>query len=368
VARIGDHPMARLGGDEFVVLLDNLASVENALLVADRLQKAIARPFHIGGYEVFSTASIGIATSDGNYELAEEILRDADTAMYRAKAMGPGHHEVFDRAMHAKAMSRLRIENDLRRAVAQSEFVVHYQPIVSMRDWRPTCFEALVRWMHPEKGLVPPGQFIPVAEETGLIVDIGMWVLEESCRQLRAWHAEFPDFADLGMSVNLSVKQFKSATIVDQISRAIESTGLRPHHIHLEITESMMMEETERTMATLNTLRERGYSLSLDDFGTGYSSLSLLRTLPLDVVKIDRSFVRNMSEDAESATLMRSIVGLVHDLGMKVTVEGVETSEELERLIEFGCDHVQGFLLAKPLPAVAARDWLVSPNIARRVA
>jgi diguanylate cyclase (GGDEF)-like protein/PAS domain S-box-containing protein len=356
--RPGDT-VARLGGDEFTILLEDLAETDDALDVARRVQEAVSQPFNIGGHEVFTTASIGIALSTTGYERAEDLLRDADTAMYRAKMMGKKRHVVFDKAMHDRAMELLQIETDLRRAITRKEFFLNYQPIISLTTGKVSSFEALVRWRHPERGLVMPSDFIPVAEETGLIIPLGQWVLNEACRQMREWQKIYRIDKGVTISVNLSSRQFSQSDLIDQISAALRESGLRPANLKLEITESMVMENFDTAIDMLTQLRGLGVGLSIDDFGTGYSSLSYLHRFPIDTLKIDRSFVTQMTDNTENAEIVRTIVTLARSLSMDVIAEGVESREQLRRLRDLGCDYGQGYLFSKAVGESQALEILL---------
>jgi diguanylate cyclase (GGDEF)-like protein/PAS domain S-box-containing protein len=355
--RPGDT-VARLGGDEFTVLLEDLMNVSEAIDVADRLQKALALPFNLNGHEVFATVSIGIALSSTGYDRPEEVLRDADTAMYRAKMLGKARHEVFDKTMHARAMNLLQMESDLRRAIERKEFVLHYQPIVALESGTISGFEALIRWQHPERGFVPPSDFIPIAEETGLIIHIGQWVLREACRQIHEWQELYPQYPPLQISVNLSGKQFNTSNLIDQIRQVLRETNVEPHSLKLEITESMVMENFETAIEMLNQLRTLGIELSIDDFGTGYSSLSYLHRFPISTLKIDRSFVSRMSDNNENAEIVRTILMLARSLKMDVVAEGVETKDQLTQLAMLECEYGQGYYFSKPLDSEGAARLL----------
>ena len=357
--RPGDT-VARLGGDEFTILLEDLASTDDAIEVARRVQEAVTQPFNIGGHEVFTTASIGIALSNTGYERAEDLLRDADTAMYRAKMEGKKRHVVFDKAMHDRAMELLQTETDLRRALTRQEFFLNYQPIVDLETGRVASFEALVRWRHPERGLVGPSDFIPVAEETGLIVPLGLWVLNEACQQMREWQRLGLADESVTMSVNLSSRQFSQADLIERISSALRESGLKAGNLKLEITESMVMENIDTAIDMLMQLRGLGVGLSIDDFGTGYSSLSYLHRFPIDTLKIDRSFVTQMTDNSENAEIVRTIVTLARSLDMAVVAEGVETADQLRQLGDLGCDYGQGYLFSRPVGAGQAAELLTN--------
>jgi diguanylate cyclase (GGDEF)-like protein/PAS domain S-box-containing protein len=351
--------VARFGGDEFAVLLDGVEDVNDTIRVAQRLQREITTPINVGGHEVFTSVSIGIALSDTGYERPEEVLRDADTAMYRAKAAGKSRYEIFDTGMHSRAVALLRLETDLRRAVEREEFVVHYQPIVSLFDDSIQGFEALVRWQHPERGLVTPSEFIPVAEETGLIIPLGGWVLRESCRQMHQLQAASASPRPLSLSVNLSGKQFMQPDLVGQVTQILLETGFDPRRLQLEITESSVIENTETVTQMLLQLRALGIRLSMDDFGTGYSSLSYLHRFPIHTLKIDRSFVSGGDGENE---IVRTIIMLARNMGMDIVAEGVETKEQLAYLKELKCEYGQGFLFSRPLDLDTACKLLASAD------
>jgi diguanylate cyclase (GGDEF)-like protein/PAS domain S-box-containing protein len=357
--RLGDT-VARLGGDEFTILLEDLQSQEEAIQLAERIQQTLTQPIKLSMTEVTITASIGIAYSSTGYQKPEELLRDADTAMYQAKSRGKACYALFDPSMHSHAIRQLQIENDLRRALERDEFFLVYQPIVSLETNQLVGFEALARWQHPERGLVNPGEFISVAEETGLILPLGAWVITEACRQLREWQERLPSPAgrSLMMSLNLSGKQLMQDNIVEYVERILAQQGLDPHCLKLEITESVVMENIEVAMRKLEQLRSLGVKLSIDDFGTGYSSLSYLHRLSTDTLKIDRSFVQNMAQNNENAEIVRTIITLAKTLHMDVTAEGIETVDQLEMLRALGCECGQGYLFAKPMEADAAFQLL----------
>jgi diguanylate cyclase (GGDEF)-like protein/PAS domain S-box-containing protein len=355
--RPGDT-VARLGGDEFTILLEDLAGVPEVIDVAERLQKALALPFNLNGHEVFTTVSIGIALSSTGYDRPEEVLRDADTAMYRAKVLGKARHEVFDKTMHAYAMNLLQMESDLRRAIERQEFILHYQPIVALETGTIIGFEALIRWQHPERGFVSPDQFISIAEETGLIIPIGQWVLEQACRQIRIWQEQFPQHPPLQISVNLSSKQFINSKLIEQIRQVMQETRVDPRSLKLEMTESMVMENFDTAIDMLQQLRQLGIELSIDDFGTGYSSLSYLHRFPISTLKIDRSFVSSMNDQNENAEIVRTILMLARSLKMNVVAEGVETEEQLAQLALLECEYGQGYYFSKPLDPEAAAKLL----------
>jgi diguanylate cyclase (GGDEF)-like protein/PAS domain S-box-containing protein len=360
--RPGDT-VARLGGDEFTILLDSLKSPDDAIDMARRLLSNLSEHYKLPDREVLITASIGIALSTNGYEHAEEVLRDADTAMYQAKSLGRARYEVFDQGMHAKAPDLVEIETDLWRALERDELTLDYQPIVSLRTGAIAGFEALLRWMHPSRGMVSPLEFISVAEETGLIIPIGQWVLNQACRQTREWQKRYPQKPPLQISVNLSPKQFMQRDLIDQISLALDSGGLSPRSLKVEITEGMVMQNVESTMQMLGQLQALGIAISLDDFGTGYSSLSYLHRFPISTLKIDQSFVSSMSNNQESLEIVRTILGLARNLKMEVIAEGVETLEQAVELRAMNCDYGQGYYFSKALNANSAVRFLSSDSI-----
>jgi predicted signal transduction protein with EAL and GGDEF domain len=350
--------LARLGGDKFTILLDNIRNVSEGIGVAERVQQSIQAPFVVDDHVVFTTASIGIAFSGSGYSAAEDMLGDANTAMARAKMLGKARYEMCDPSMHAKATGRFRLETDLRNALDRAEFVVHYQPIVSLSNDRIVGFEALVRWQRPSFGLVMPAGFIPAAEDTGLIERIGSWILLEACKQIHAWNLQFPRQPAFTVAVNISAKQFGQDALVGQVADILRISGLPPHNLKLELTESVTMGHEERTIRILRELKQLGVRLCMDDFGTGYSSLSYLRRFALDIVKIDRSFVTEMLTNSESKQIVKTILDLGSNLGMQVVAEGVETIQQVELLKSFGCDYAQGYFFSKPLAPAGIEQTL----------
>jgi EAL domain-containing protein (putative c-di-GMP-specific phosphodiesterase class I) len=330
--------------------------------VAQRIHDTLKRPFCLTGQDVYTTASIGIASSVTCYASATEVLRDADLAMYRAKAQGKARYEVYNEAMHQSAMARLKLETDLRHALRNDEFVVHYQPIVSLKTGEIVGFEALVRWQKSALELVYPNDFIEVTEDTGLILFLGMWVLKEACRTLCRWHAEFPRTRPLTVSVNLSARQFSQPDLVQQIRQIIGETGVNPATVTLEITESVTMYDAEHAIRVLSQLREIGIRFSIDDFGTGYSSLSYLHRLPLDILKIDRSFIAAIDQGSENLNIVRTIMRLAKDLGIDVVAEGTETIAQIDHLKALDCEFGQGYYFSRPVEAAAIRQFLQAPH------
>lgn len=347
-AEIGDSTLARPGGDEFVVLAEDLRDPSDAVRVAERIQRKLALPFSVEDHEIVVTASIGIAFNSDTKAEAPDLLRDAEIAMYRAKHTGKARCEVFDNAMHAGALKRLQLETDMRRAVDNGEFKVYYQPIISLQNDAIVGFEALTRW-HSPKGLVMPNDFIPVADETGIILAINRQLLPEACRQLLSWQKLFPSHPPLSLSVNVSPKQFAQPDLASQIGELLRESGMDPHFVDLEITETIAMADAERSGGVLAQLKSLGVGLDIDDFGTGYSSLSRLQRFPVDTLKIDRAFVSRMDSDPETHEIVRIIITLAHNLGLKVVAEGVETQAQLDLLKKLGCERAQGYLFSKPV-------------------
>jgi len=352
VLRPGDT-VARLGGDEFAVLLTEVQGVSDATRVVERLLDTIREKLVIDHHEVFTSASIGVAISSPSYLRPEDILRDADTAMYRAKAAGRNGYQVFDQTMHQSVVALLKLETELRRAVEGEQFVMHYQPIVSLANSRIVGFEGLVRWRHPERGLIHPARFIAVAEETGLIVPLGWWALHQACRQGALWQRQFPMTPPLYMSVNVSGKVVMQPDMFDRVTAMLEDSGLEPSSLRLEITENVIMDHGDAALAKLSQLHGLGIQFSVDDFGTGYSSLSYLQRFAYDTLKIDRSFVAGMDEERDATAIVKTIVALAQMLKINVVAEGVETATQFKRLREIGCPHAQGFWFSK---AVATAD------------
>lgn len=350
--------VARLGGDEFTIIAEDIHDVSEPIRIAERIQRSLSAPFVLGEQQVYTTASIGIALSSTGYEAVEDILRDSDIAMYRAKDLGRARWIVFDQIMHEQAVRRLQLEGDLRQALGNQEFFLCYQPIVSLPDGNIRGFEALIRWQHPTRGLISPMEFIPRAEEMGLIRPIGSWVLEMACRQAKRWQDAFPMNPPLTMSVNLSASQLGQSDLLEVFTHIVQDSGIEPGSLKLELTESVVMSEAEQTCQLLLAFKKLGIQLSLDDFGTGYSSLSYLRRLPMDVLKIDRSFVRDMDSNEEKREIAQIIVMLARALRLKVIAEGTETLAEVESLNRMGCDYAQGYYFFKPLESPIAEQAL----------
>jgi diguanylate cyclase (GGDEF)-like protein/PAS domain S-box-containing protein len=354
--RPGDT-VARLGGDEFALLLDSVVAPSDAIRIAERVHSELSSPFILEGVETFTSASIGIALGGTQYRRPDDILRDADTALERAKSHGTGHNEVFDSNMRDRTVAIMQLQNDLRRAIEGGEFRVVYQPIVSLVTGAITGFEALIRWEHPERGTLLPAEFIGVAEETGMIVPIGLWVLGEACRQARAWHTGSHSVA---ISVNLSAKQFQRADLAACVAKAVSESGLEPEYLHLEITETVLMDDAEARVALVRDLKQSGVRVHIDDFGTGYSSLSYLQRFHVDALKIDRSFVQNMVAEGNEQEIVGTIASLGRNLGMEVIAEGVETPEQLNLVEAMHCTHAQGYFFSTPVDSDAATRLLAA--------
>ena len=352
--------VARMGNDEFVILLSNVEHLKYAVNVADRIYRELSVTFDLEGYEVFIEANIGIAVGDRECDRAENLLRDAELALSNAKRQSKLPYEVFNRSMRGRALTLLQLENDLRRAIKNEEFVLHYQPIISLITNKIKGFEVLVRWRHPEKGLVSPNNFIPLAEDTGLIIPLGFWVLKEACLQMFRWQGKFDGLVDWRVSVNISSKQLAMPDFVAQVESILTETKLDPHNLKLEITESSLVEDTEQTIAILQRLRASGIEFSLDDFGTGYSSLSYLHQFPFDTIKIDRSFVNSIGDNVEKLGIVRAIVTLARNLGMNTIAEGIETVNQLTKLKALKCEYGQGYYLSKPLNKVILENLIAA--------
>jgi len=341
--------LARLGGDEFAILTEHFNTREQTVALAERLQEVLREPLQIAGKEITTSASIGITFSDFGYRTPEEVLRDADLAMYKAKAKGKAQFALFDSSLHRQATEQLSLEGDLRRALVSGQLSLVFQPIYELAPRRLIAFEALLRWHHPQRGLVGPATFIPLAEESGLIEPLSRWVLQRACKQLSAWHAQYPRMARIGMHMNASSKDFASVTFSNRVSDTLARLALAPSLLTLEITENALMERMDTAATTMTQLRALGVGLSIDDFGTGYSSLSYLSRLPINSLKIDRSFVSQLQGSAENSEIVRAVITLGASLGKQVIAEGIESAAQLGHLEQLHCGHGQGFLLAEPL-------------------
>ena len=361
-ASVGDAMVARLGGDEFTVILAHRDAHEAAGAVAGHLIAALAEPFEIGGNEVAIGASVGIAMAPGDGSDADTLLKNSDLALYQAKGEGGGTYRFFEAGMNARAQARHRLESDLRRAIANGEFELYFQPLFDLETNRIGSFEALIRWNHPVRGLVAPDEFIPLAEETGLIVPIGTWVIQDACRQAMKW----PE--DVRVAVNVSSVQFRKPGLADVLMQALAASGLDPRRLEVEITESVFLESSEALISVLHSLRNLGIRIALDDFGTGYSSLSYLQSFPFDKIKIDRTFIQQLLTRSGSTAIVRAIIDLARALGMETTAEGVENPEQLAELRLHGCSSVQGYLFSRPVNAAAVLDALAAANPERNVA
>ena len=352
--------IARFGGDEFTILLENIEQINEAISIAERIQAELMLPMQIENHTIFTSASIGIVLGATGCEHPAELLRNADIAMYCAKEAGKARYAIFNREMYARTLELLHLESDLRQAIERQEFLLHYQPIVSLVTGKLVGFEALIRWQHPERGLVSPTEFISIAEDIGLIVPIGEWVMHQACQQMREWQLKFPLAANLKISVNLASQQIQEAKLIERIDRIMAETGLDGSFLKLEITESMLLNNTEATINMLSEIRARKIQLSIDDFGKGYSSLSYLHRFPINTLKIDGSFVSQMNSDPENFEIVRTINTLAHNLGLDVTAECVETAMEFSQLKALGCEFGQGYFFSKPLDSKAAESLILS--------
>ncbi len=351
--------VARLGGDEFTILLPDIDDSNDAVRVAERIQEEVKLPFTLDANEVFTSVSIGITLSTTGYNRAEDVLRDADIAMYRAKSQGTGRYEIFNADMHAQVVTLLQLETDLRLAIERQEFRLQYQPIVLLESGKIAGFEALIRWQHPQKGLLLPDKFLPTAIETGLLISLCRWVIRSACQEARQWRSQFPDLL-LTISINLSSQRFNQSSLSAEVAGVLQDTGLEASILKLEITESLIMASAETVTAILYELKDLGIHLSIDDFGTGYSSLARLHHFPIDELKIDRSFIDSMSNDPRNSEIVEAIIALAQKLNLDVTAEGVETPEQLAKLRELKCKYGQGFLFSRPLDSEAVRELVLS--------
>jgi diguanylate cyclase (GGDEF)-like protein/PAS domain S-box-containing protein len=352
--------VARFGGDEFVVLLDDIQDMRDAIKVVKNIQQVLSKPFRVGNNRVFTSASIGIVLSTGEYTSTEDIMRDADIAMYQAKLLGTANYVVFNTEMRNQAINRLSMENDLRHAVSRGELELEYQPIVTLKEKSLAGFEALARWTHPKKGNIPPEEFIPIAEETGLIIDLGNWVLRQACLQMCKWHEQFPSYQDLFINVNISRKQFAQPEFIQHMHRMLKETSLDPACLNLEITENVLMEDAEAMIEMLNKLRQLGVGLHIDDFGKGYSSLSYLQQFPIDTLKVDYTFINHIGSNGDHLEIVKTILVLARELGVDTIAEGIETENQLNQLRELDCHYGQGYYLGKPMRPEEVAETLKS--------
>lgn len=367
-----EDTVARLGGDEFAILLDDISNPEFAVQVSERILKALSRPFVIEGHEVFASASIGIALKNPETRTPEDLIRDADTAMYRAKSLGKSRYEVFSTAMRVETLALMQLETELRRATERDEFLVYYQPIIDLKTEEIVGFETLLRWKHPQRGIIAPGEFMAIAEETGLIVPISWWVMEQACQQMQAWNFVFPHSEHLSISVNLTGRHFQQPDLLDKLQMILEKTGFPNHRLRLEVTESILIENTDMAIAALEGIRQMGIKLYMDDFGTGYSSLSYLHKFPIDTLKIDRCFIEHLDSEDTRANIVPTIITLAKSMGLEVVAEGIETIGQLTNLQSLNCTYGQGYYFAPPLSqeriilmleqkSLTAQAGLVSP-------
>lgn len=354
---------ARLSGDEFAILIEDAKGQETAAVIADKINDVLRLPIVVDGKDVFVSISIGIAVTKTGEEKPEELLRNADVAMYMAKRQGKGRYVIFESQMHEALMERIEIEDNMRQAIENEEFALHFQPIIDLETERTVGMESLVRWNHPQKGLISPAQFIPIAEDTNLILPLGKWILEEACRQAQVWQYQYDNKAYLSISVNLSIRQFQQKELVAIVSNALVKSGLAPQRLILEITENHMLQNTETTIKRLHELKKLGVRLAIDDFGTGYSSLSYLQRFPIDIIKIDKSFIDKINQTKEGVALTRAIIMMSESLNLKTIAEGIEQAEQAETLQHLGCEFGQGFYFSKPLNKNDMDDFLTKANL-----
>jgi diguanylate cyclase (GGDEF)-like protein/PAS domain S-box-containing protein len=364
----GDASLFRLGADEFTILLETVGDPSDALRIARRLQEAVAAPFPIESREVRASASVGIALTTASHTRPEDILKDADVAMRRAKAMGGSRCEVFDEAMHTRAVGRLKLESDLRTALTERQFRIHYQPVLQLDSRRIMSFEALLRWEHPTQGLISPYRFIDAAEDTGILVSIGHWLMVQACRQLREWEVNDRSGSPMHVTVNVSARQFADARLANDIQDALQQTGVDPSRLQLEMTEKIASADPKLTVTVLSHLKHFGIGTVLDNFGTGSTSLVGLKQFPVDALKIDRSLIREMQTDRSASDIVELIILLAHKMNLKVIAEGIETVRQLERLLELGCEYGQGYFFSQPMEAKAALIFMRQQLVARKTA
>lgn len=357
-----DDTIARFGGDEFVILLSDIRDEQDAALIAQRINAIFRDPFHLNEFELYVSVSIGIANSNHQYQQPEDILRDADTALYTAKSRGKSCCVVFDHSMHVNALDRLELEIDLRHAIDRGEFILFYQPIIHLEDRRTIGFEALVRWRHPRRGLLMPLEFIPLAEETGLIIPLSVWIIREACRQLRSWQEKYGSEKSLLVSVNISPLHLKYSGFVDQIKNILKETRLHPEHLAVEITENFMLENSADVTTVLTQLQELGVKIYIDDFGTGFSSLSYVQRFPINTLKIDRSFIDRLSASNKTVEIVQSIITMARNMNLHIIAEGVEDLDNLQELQNLKCESAQGFLFSQPVDIVEAEKFLMEQS------
>ncbi|NLM34565.1 MAG: bifunctional diguanylate cyclase/phosphodiesterase [Clostridiales bacterium] len=351
--------VSRFGGDEFALLIKDIKNRDEVINLLDKILISMSTPFMINGYKIITSASIGVVFSNENYTTPEEYLKNADIAMYEAKFQGKDRYVIFDENTQRRISKNLKLENDLKHALERNELLLYYQPIVSLKTDKIIGFEALVRWNHPELGLVPPMDFIPIAEETGLIIPIGRWILQEACRQVSLWHKRYKGTDSLIINVNMSAMQLKQWDIVEQIMEVIRETSISPSNLNIEITESALITDVRNSQIVLEQIRNLGVSIQIDDFGTGYSSLSYLQQFPFNVIKVDRSFVQQLDSNGKNHGVVKSIILMAHELNMQVTGEGIETKGQLIQLKDLGCEHGQGYYFSKPLNKDDAEKLLI---------